>query len=408
MSVYNPDSPRASGRSWRSARASGRSIEGMHGGWSGGTTAGGSTSCARSFYDGTHTPGIGSVDDCSSRGRAQHRQKSSTLTQDEPTRPGVAVGSTAGSSCDLRCSFLPSVQAAIRYVPKDRVMEVQDGRPVRHDLTLDGSGFQLLSLDAPIAASFLDPEDVRAQAFPEVVRHLKRATGCTRVLVFDHLVRDGVRLRQEVRAGIPRDDGRCTPLLNKPFFKAHNDYTVRSGHTRARQLLAPYATSSWMLDEALSGRFAIINFWYPLRPVLDTPLAMCRWGSFGPADVRTLRMTYEHRVGETYHMSHNHSHEWIYFSHMNIDEAILLKTFDSSVDVARFAPHTAFEHVEDGAPRRTASRQSIEFRCLVFFDDVPSDLVDQFVAPHLLPGSADADSRVSMKRTQLLPASNEW
>lgn len=60
-------------------------------------------------------------------------------------------------------------------------------------------------------------------------------------------------------------------------------------------------------------------------------------------------------------------HRWYYLHGQDVDEVLLIKCFDSKVDGrARRVPHTAFvsaEH-EDEAPR-----ESIEVRCLVFYED---------------------------------------
>lgn len=59
------------------------------------------------------------------------------------------------------------------------------------------------------------------------------------------------------------------------------------------------------------------------------------------------------------------AHQWYYASNMKPTEALLIKQFDSSQDVpARRCPHTAFTTSADCGP----SRESIEVRCLVFWE----------------------------------------
>ncbi len=49
-----------------------------------------------------------------------------------------------------------------------------------------------------------------------------------------------------------------------------------------------------------------------------------------------------------------------------MDEALLIKTFDSETDGrARFTIHSSFE--DPDAPADAAPRESIETRCLLFF-----------------------------------------
>lgn len=60
------------------------------------------------------------------------------------------------------------------------------------------------------------------------------------------------------------------------------------------------------------------------------------------------------------------SHKWYYAANMKPDEALLIKQFDSKPHgVARRTPHSAFSAEEDYGP----TRQSIEVRCLVFWED---------------------------------------
>lgn len=336
---------------------------------------------------------------------------------------------------------LPSVPGNIVYTgpsgegEEHAAVQVFDGRMAPERFSLDASGFQLLSLDRPLAASFSDPADVHARVYPEAERYLLQTTGAQKVLVFDHILRDGALLQSETEAGIARGDARSTPFLGGPILQAHNDYTVRSGFTRARQLLEPYVAEN-TLEAALQGRFSIVNFWCPLEQVTCAPLAMCDWSSAKPAHVRTVRYVYEHRLGEVYRVLRSPEHVWVCFSSMRPDEAILLKTFDSRSDVARFALHTAVDLVEgqggaspilgaEGAGRlpeqrlgltepgaspaqNLRNRRSLELRCVVFYEALPEGFARGFSAPHLQPNSHDADARLSLKRVELLPASDEW
>ena len=62
------------------------------------------------------------------------------------------------------------------------------------------------------------------------------------------------------------------------------------------------------------------------------------------------------------------SHKWYYVAKMTPDEALLIKQFDSRINgVARRTPHSAFSAAEDYGP----TRQSIEVRCLCFWEDQP-------------------------------------
>jgi hypothetical protein len=63
---------------------------------------------------------------------------------------------------------------------------------------------------------------------------------------------------------------------------------------------------------------------------------------------------------------HGTGQHWYYFPAMQMDEALLIKTFDSETDGrTRFTIHTSFE--DPDAPADAPPRESIETRCLLFF-----------------------------------------
>ena len=47
------------------------------------------------------------------------------------------------------------------------------------------------------------------------------------------------------------------------------------------------------------------------------------WGSFGPRDVRTKRLTFPHRVGETYQGVYDPAQAWVHFGGMSRDDVPL-------------------------------------------------------------------------------------
>ena len=69
---------------------------------------------------------------------------------------------------------------------------------------------------------------------------------------------------------------------------------------------------------------------------------------------------------EVFNVAHNPSHKWYYASKMTPEETLMIKCFDSKKDGrARRTPHTAFQTEFDQGP----PRQSIEVRCLVFWEN---------------------------------------
>jgi hypothetical protein len=149
--------------------------------------------------------------------------------------------------------------------------------------------------------------------------------------------------------------------VREPVKRAHNDYTVKSGPQRVRDLLNGEA------EELLKHRFAVINVWRPIKgPVETSPLAVCDARSIAFADWVAQDLIYQDRVGETYAITYNPAHRWFYFPRMRTDEVLLIKCYDSKEDGrARFAAHTAFD--DPTTPPGAAPRESIEIRTLAFF-----------------------------------------
>lgn len=200
-----------------------------------------------------------------------------------------------------------------------------------------------------------------------------------------------------------------TRFLQGTLPHAHGDYTARSGMTRAHQLLEPYAGAE-ALDEALGQhRVAIVNVWLPLRLVESDPLAMCTWPSCGPRDVRTSRLHFPTRYGETYKVVPGAHQRWVYFSRVRPGEAVLLKTYDSCAEpgVARFCLHTAFSL----PGQLDHSRQSLEIRVLVLYAPNAGRLLrGDFEPPHVAHALRSHTQGVIEvpDRAETLPPSDDW
>jgi hypothetical protein len=227
-------------------------------------------------------------------------------------------------------------------------MRILDGRALRDRITLDREGFALACHETGVT-DFYNPDEVRRVYYPEVERLVKEATGAARVVVFDH----NVRCRPMAKRG---DAG-----VREPVKFAHNDYTLKSGPQRVRDLLPDEA------GELLNHRYAIINVWRPIRgPVKESPLAVCDAQSMELKDFLPSDLLYRDRTGEVYSIAFSPNHRWYYFPQMERDEALLLKCYDSAADGrARFTAHSAFE--DPSSPPDAPARESIEARTLVFW-----------------------------------------
>ncbi len=244
--------------------------------------------------------------------------------------------------------YIGATGAAERnYEPDRRSVKVADGRIRADDYGVDSSGFELIQSTTALGA-VEDPDhpDIRSLYYPEVEETLRRATGASEVLLFDHTIR------------ITGSD-----TVRRPVQHVHNDYTHNSAPIRLAQLLGADTAAEW-----LKGRVAQVNLWRPLKgPVRTLPLALVDARSIGPHDLRDTALIYDDRVGHIYHLSHNDAQRWVYFPEMTRDEAILIKGYDSAEDGrARFTPHTAFSL--PGEPVDAPPRHSIEVRSFLRFD----------------------------------------
>jgi hypothetical protein len=233
--------------------------------------------------------------------------------------------------------------------PEPHAMPIRDLRPVADGLSLDVEGLALVEKRSAVR-DFYDEDELRRVYYPEAERLVAEVTGASRVLVFDHTI------RRRVWGGIDRAPG--TP--RQPVTIVHNDYTVKSGPQRVRDLMGDEA------EELLSRRFEIVNVWRPIRgPLRDAPLAVCGATSVAFADFVASDLVYRDRTGETYRVRYNPAHRWFYVPEMRTDEAVLIKCYDSAEDgTARFTAHSAFE--DPTAPADVLPRESIELRTLVF------------------------------------------
>jgi hypothetical protein len=183
----------------------------------------------------------------------------------------------------------------------------------------------------------------------------------------------------------------------QPVQQVHVDQTPGAAEARVRRHLPQ--------DEAetlLQGRYQIINVWRPIENAAsDFPLAVIDWRTTAESDFIPVDLLYPKRQdaddddrgkealpdpanytstegyeakGETFGVAENKSHKFYYMKDMVPDEVMLLKCFDSfgqglkmgREGLAVRTPHTAFH--DPNTPADAPGRQSIEVRCLVFYE----------------------------------------
>lgn len=283
----------------------------------------------------------------------QKSDASSAVVQDTVSRsPGVEAP-LSFIRADGRKPFShqydpPPGQPVRSHEYEERRVFIQDGRPLGDVFSIDREGFALVP-HASKVANLYDEETLRADYYPETEALLKDATGASRVLIFDHTIRTSHPVPRGVR--LPRE----------AVLRVHNDYTLKSGPQRVRDLAPEEA------EARLRKRFAIVNVWRPIvGPLQQYPLALGDATSLAAEDVIATDLIYPDRVGEIYSIAYNPAQRWFYFPEMSRDEAVLIKTYDSDAAHARFSAHGAF--ADPNFPNPKILRESIEIRALVFFD----------------------------------------
>ncbi|GAB7344924.1 hypothetical protein MBLNU457_3359t1 [Dothideomycetes sp. NU457] len=261
----------------------------------------------------------------------------------------------------------------------DHERSVENIRGQEDKFSTDKSGFALYNHPAKETA-FVDESAIRNGYYAEVESLLRsKLPGIKKVVMFDHTI----RRRQK---SSPR----------QPVQQVHVDQTPGAAEVRVRRHL-PHDEA----EELLQGRYQIINVWRPIENAAsDFPLGVIDWRSTVPEDFVKVDLLYPKRAdsantddrgvevlpsenphstkgyeprGETYAVAPSEKHRFYYMKDMTPDEVMFIKCFDSRSEtfagnkgVAHCTPHTAF--VDPQTPKDAPGRQSIEVRCLVFYE----------------------------------------
>src|SRR5438270_9328492 len=139
---------------------------------------------------------------------------------------------------------------------EERAVAIHDGRPLKDEFDLEVTGLEFAEHKTQVR-DFFDVDELKRVYYPEVEALVKKVSGATRVVVFDHTLRSGDEAEREAK------------LVREPVLTVHNDYTEWSGPQRVRDLMGAEA------EQLLERRFAIIQVWRAIvGPIRSNPLAM--------------------------------------------------------------------------------------------------------------------------------------
>ncbi|HEY5409640.1 MAG TPA: CmcJ/NvfI family oxidoreductase [Caulobacteraceae bacterium] len=235
-------------------------------------------------------------------------------------------------------------------------MEIEDVRQIRGAFSLDREGIFLA--DAPSSVKdFRDREATAKVYLPEIEEAVRAVTGAHKVVAG--------------RAWVHRHSDRSERFgeagTTFPGRYAHIDYSDESGPATARQMLGDDREA----DALMAGRFAIFNLWRAISPPpQDCPLCVVDATTVAAEDLVISHIVLgpaEHEMRlQTNMVAYNPLHRWVYFPDMDRDELLIFRGYDSDPARSRRVPHTAFD--DPGAGEHAPPRESIDIRCVAFFD----------------------------------------
>jgi len=180
------------------------------------------------------------------------------------------------------------------------------------------------------------------------------------------------RLEQELQqatsyaaAGFARDMLAIKDHLDRALAAVSDDL-------RADKTAAQFSERSRPKDvDRPVKRACSYNVWRVLTPPpQDIPLALCDARSFGPEDLVESDSIFDVTDGpewsfESWLVKFNPRHRWVYFSDMDLGDALIFKTNDSDRAYAHNVPHSAFD--DPSCPKGVPTRSSIEMRAIGYW-----------------------------------------
>ena len=173
-------------------------------------------------------------------------------------------------------------------------------------------------------------------------------TGADEVLVFLGILRGG---EEDLGGG--------------PALSAHVDFNEPA----LRQWIERIAPDR--AEELSSKRLINVNVWRGVRPVENMPLAVCDARSVEKGDFKRVALGkpedgFKDGMPAGLNMAYNPKHLWYYFPHMQPNEALAFRLFDTADPDWRMSGHTAI--VDPTSKPDSPKRMSFEVRTIAVFD----------------------------------------
>ncbi|MEK9661790.1 MAG: CmcJ/NvfI family oxidoreductase [Alphaproteobacteria bacterium] len=265
----------------------------------------------------------------------------------------IRFGVDTGTKPEFYQSYVPGEVTQHTGTSEPHEVAIADARRIDHMFTLDVEGFQLAKNPTRVK-DFYDDDEVRRVYNPEIEAIVANAIGARRTVCFDHTRRSSsaeIRTRHAAR---------------DPAGIAHNDYTDWSADKRLGEIMGEEAAA------LKQRRFTIVNTWRTIAgPVEHWPMALCDATTARPDRILKVTRRTDDRIGETMQALFDPGQKWYWFPHLQPDEILLIKTYDSAPPENEngvrtpFSLHTAFDNPLAGPD--APPRESIESRLFAFF-----------------------------------------
>jgi hypothetical protein len=248
-------------------------------------------------------------------------------------------------------------------------VSVRDARALSNP-SLDREGFKLIRQPLPA----LDFHDISQRDGPYLIQLqevVKDALKADKVISNTSVLRLPGRRANQVAVLLVHCD--FTPKSARRLLSECWDQTLsyEEGVPNTQELIAQSVESATG-DDRRYRRVIAFNAWRPIsQPPHDLPLAVCRIGSLGDADIQVADFIEEVEGSPPYQdelslCRYNPRHEWFNFSDMTPDEVLLFIGYDYANPGKCGAMHTAFR--DPTCPPGVPGRASIEVRMFAFFE----------------------------------------
>ncbi|KAI0508620.1 methyltransferase [Xylaria bambusicola] len=246
------------------------------------------------------------------------------------------------------------------FTNSDHLVQFEDARQSMDAFQLDVQGFMFVEdsgIDDHLVQAIREKNSpvLKEKYYPVIENLVKSNTGATRVVIFDHTYR---------KRDPSLDPSENSNGKEQPAILVHVDQSETGAIGRVRGHGGADA------ERLLQKRAQIINVWRPINgPVRDWPLATMDYRTIQQSEIQPTDIFKQRhdRVGQTVSVVHSPDQKWYYLSGQTHKEVTLIKIWDNQDGVAKLCPHGAFLHPE--ADTAAIPRESIEVRCLVFYDN---------------------------------------